>query len=548
LNQSFFRTALLLVIALNILATFGAIMGTDAALYADIAKNIVWRNDWINLYGHGKEFLDKPHLPFWLSAACYKVFGINAFAYKLPNFLAFLLAGWYTYRLAEKLYNRPVARLAVLIWATALHLVICLFDVRAEVLMACFTIGAVYHLYCAGQPRGWLKHIAAGALFAACAVMTKGIFVLITIAGGFFLYWLFSGQWKQLLQPKWWLAVVLTGIFILPELICLYLQFDLHPEKVVFGTTHVSGLKFFFWDSQFGRFFNTGPIKGKGDVSFFLHTTLWAFLPWSLFLFVACFRLMRNTRNADRRQPVQVIYWACAITFLVFSLSKFQLPHYIVLLFPFLAIITAHYLPGLQPAWLRGYLVTQKAVAATGFLLLATVAWFYRFGGWVLFCGILVVLLLLVLLRFRPATLANIVGVSLCFFAAAAIFLNIFFYPDLVNYQGGKIAGQFLQHQKKAYRHYIMYRCDSYTFEFYAPGLVVWESEPQQLQQYARESTVIFMPAVDTASLAADYQLRVLKVVDDFHITLLTGEFINRQTRPATLQQMILAEVQPKRR
>jgi hypothetical protein len=56
------------------------------------------------------------------------------------------------------------------------------------------------------------------------------------------------------------------------------------------------------------------------------------------------------------------------------------------------------------------------------------------------------------------------------------------------------------------------------------------------------------MPAVDTASLAADYQLRVLKVVDDFHITLLTGEFINRQTRPATLQQMILAEVQPKRR
>ena len=58
--------------------------------------------------------------------------------------------------------------------------------------------------------------------------------------------------------------LVLLILFINPELICLYIQFDLHPEKILFGHTHVSGIRFFFWDSQFGRFLNTGPIKGAG--------------------------------------------------------------------------------------------------------------------------------------------------------------------------------------------------------------------------------------------------------------------------------------------
>lgn len=71
---------------------------------------------------------------------------------------------------------------------------------------------------------------------------------------------------------------IILLIFISPELICLYIQFDSHPEKIVFGNTHVSGIRFFFWDSQFGRFFNTGPIKGKGD-PFFLYAHVIVGLP-----------------------------------------------------------------------------------------------------------------------------------------------------------------------------------------------------------------------------------------------------------------------------
>ena len=46
--------------------------------------------------------------------------------------------------------------------------------------------------------------------------------------------------------------------------------------------TSVSGIRFFFWDSQFGRFFNTGPIKGSGDPFFYFHTPVsYTHLNWS---------------------------------------------------------------------------------------------------------------------------------------------------------------------------------------------------------------------------------------------------------------------------
>src|SRR5262249_55111305 len=80
---------------------------------------------------------------------------------------------------------------------------------------------------------------------------------------------------------RWWGTALVILVGLTPELYCLYAQFDAHPDKLVFGQTGVSGLRFFFWDSQFGRFLNTGPIRGHGTPWFFLHTTLWAFWPWS---------------------------------------------------------------------------------------------------------------------------------------------------------------------------------------------------------------------------------------------------------------------------
>jgi 4-amino-4-deoxy-L-arabinose transferase-like glycosyltransferase len=267
---------LLTGVILNATGLFTPVLEPDGTLYAAIAKHIAQTNDWINLYGNGHDWLDKPHFSFWITALSFKILGISSFAYKFPAFLFWLVGIRFTYLLAKEIYNKTIAQLTVLIYIIALHGAISNFDVRAEPYLTTLTIGSIYYTYRLYKKFTW-QYLLASALLAACAVMTKGIFILLTVSGGLIIYWMITKQRKQFLNYRWWLLALLIFIFILPELYCLYVQFDLHPEKIVYGQTNVSGLRFFFWDSQFGRFFNTGPIKGSGDPSFFLHTLLWAY-------------------------------------------------------------------------------------------------------------------------------------------------------------------------------------------------------------------------------------------------------------------------------
>ncbi|MBC8111627.1 MAG: glycosyltransferase family 39 protein, partial [Verrucomicrobia bacterium] len=265
----------------------------DSANYASIAKQMAVSHNYQDLFFQGNEWLDKPHFQFWLSALSFKVFGINTFAYKFPAILLTFLGAFYTYRLAKDLYNQAIARISVLVLLTALHLVVSNNDIRAEAYLIGLIMGCMYHFYRLKNQFSW-KHLLLGAFFGACALMTKGIFALIPIAAALGGEMLLKGEWKQLLQWRCLLAIFFLFLFTIPELYALYEQFDKHPEKIIFGKTGVSGIRFFFWDSQFGRFFNTGPIKGAGEPTFFLHTLLWAFLPWSLVFYVAFFKTIRE--------------------------------------------------------------------------------------------------------------------------------------------------------------------------------------------------------------------------------------------------------------
>jgi 4-amino-4-deoxy-L-arabinose transferase-like glycosyltransferase len=178
------------------------------------------------------------------------------------------------------------------------------------------------------------------------ALMTKGLFVLGAIGGGLLCDILRRGDWRRLASVKWLSAAALSLVFVLPELIALYLQFDHHPEKIVFGHTGVSGIRFFFWDSQFGRLFNTGPITASGnDHFFFIHTFLWAFLPWT-FLFigsVALFLRRRRQLPESELRPFVILSISFLVPFVFFSLSRFQLDHYLDIVLPFAAIVSARF-------------------------------------------------------------------------------------------------------------------------------------------------------------------------------------------------------------
>ena len=323
------------VIFINFISLFfPGFVNSNSRLYACIAKQMVLDGDWINLMYGGKDWLDKPHFPFWVTALSYKIFGINPFAYVLPGFLFNLIGVYYTYKLALKLYNKNIALFSCLLYLTVLRLVIGTTSVRAEAYLLGEIMPACYY---------WLLYNKETKL----KYLFLSSFLIIPALCGIISVHIYKKEFKKIFSIKYSAAIFLTFIFISPELITLYLQFDLHPEKIIFGHNHVSGIRFFFWDSQFGRIFNFGPIEeGRGYILFFVHTFFWAFLPWCLVFILAIYHKLKNFKFKSETNKLNCIFLFSSffIPFILFSLTKFQRDYYTDVIFPFASIVCASYL------------------------------------------------------------------------------------------------------------------------------------------------------------------------------------------------------------
>ncbi|MBX9598683.1 MAG: glycosyltransferase family 39 protein [Burkholderiales bacterium] len=395
LNRSWWCLIILLLL-INACGMFSPVLNSnDAYFYAVISKTMVSNHDWLNLYYASQDWLDKPHLPFWLTALSFKIFGISAFAYVLPGFIFHCVGAIYTYRLGKVLYSEATGIAAALIYVSSLHLLLSSMDIRAEAFLLGEIVPACYYYLRYDRVDG-IKNLLLASLFTGLALMTKGLFIVVTIFSGLVAMWLYSGELRKIIQPKWLLAYALSLLAALPELICLYVQFDLHPEKLVFGQQQVSGISWFFWGSQFGRFFNSGPIvNNHGNPGFFVHTFLWAFLPWSLLFIGSIFAAWRRfkTENATQRAASLYLQSGFWLTFIMFSATKFQLDHYTNIIMPFAAIMVANYILNQAPKLAVISKIQQGLTFIILCLSLAISIFFFR-GSWLIISALIPTLIL----------------------------------------------------------------------------------------------------------------------------------------------------------
>jgi 4-amino-4-deoxy-L-arabinose transferase-like glycosyltransferase len=549
-NPVYFKWLYILIgmaVLVNFSGLFITIIGPDGTFYAGIAKTMVQRHDYVALYAQGKEFLDKPHFPFWITALFFEVFGFQTWAYKLPGILFLMMGSVYTYRFAKALYNTEIALWSVLILLTAEHIIISNNDVRAEPYLTGLIIASIYHLYQAYSRKNYWQ-LLWGCMFAALSIMTKGMFAIIPIGGAIAGHLLITKQWRQLFHLRWLLAIVLTAIFILPEIYCLYQQFDLHPEKLIFDKHNVSGVKFFFWDSQFGRFFNTGPIKGSGDPFFFVHTLAWAFLPWSLLLFAAIYQSFRKQSKA-----VSSSQWYCLcgalLTFLVFSASKFQLPYYLNIVFPLFAIQLAAYLLGIQSIKSKHWVQRIQSVIIV--LLLGVIIglqYFFKPSalGWpvVVIIAALLILLMSIPKHISASDIRKTFIRTVITAFVVNLYLNMAFYPSLLKYQAGSEAA-FDINRLNTQNYPVAQTGDAYNFplDFYISGKI------QTIDPYGRGP----LPAKPfylfgnnhfvNGLIKNGWHAEPVKSYDNYWISMLKPQFLNSKTRRQVLDTVVVVLV-----
>ncbi len=542
--QNNLRLFILFAVLVNFSGLFVDLMDPDAGVYASISKNMVLKNDWINLIFQDKDWLDKPHFPFWITAIFFKIFGMHEWSYKLPGILFVLMGARYTYLLAKKYYSEEIALWSSFILLCSLHILISNNDVRAEPYLTGMIIASVYHFaqcidarpFESLRVRSKVGDLILGALFAAMAMMTKGLFTLAPIGAAIGGHLLMTKQWKEIFHWRWLVTGILLVVFISPELYSLWVQFDQHPEKIFFGKDHVSGIKFFLWDSQFGRFMNTGPIKGKGDPFFFLHTLLWAFLPWCLIMVASIYHRFKNIFSNKNEW---YCLFAALFTLLIFSFSKFQLPYYTNIIFPFLSILTAVQIDLLINSNNQTWPRIQNAISTLLILLVVAVTVFYR-PQIQTFALILLVLFwsilpfkvqqysLLKRAYIRSGVVVLLVG----------LFMNLIFYPDLLKYQSGDQAAFYIN---KNYPSVPIGRLGFYmpSGEFYLKQHMQ-ALDSSSLQQFPK-SGLIYISSEEKQWM--DKQARsytVVKEFSDYHITMLKLKFLDPSKRESTLRKFYL--------
>lgn len=542
---------IILIILVNALGLFIPVLrNDDPPLYASIVKNMVQNHDWINLSHLNSDWLDKPRFPFWITALSYTIFGINSFAYVFPGFLFNLLGAYYTYCLGRELYNRDTGLIAAVIYLSSLHLMLSAIDVRAEVYLLGTIMPACFYWYRYNQSFT-VKNLFLGALFTACAIMTKGLFVLLTIGSGLVFLWIYTKEYMNIVRFKWFLALLLSFIFILPELLSLYIQFDMHPEKQVFNLTNISGIKWFFWDSQFGRFLNNGPIIRGGNVSFdhyffFIHTFLWSFLPWSFLFLVVIFDYCRRKSKIRYNNEKSFYYLLGSFlpTFILFSLSRFQLDYYTNILIPFAAILCAGWLVNYRintPNNTHRIFYIQIWFSVILVIVIIGLSILVFRHSHIIAIGLTGLLMLIMYIGFihqndlSKAILYPVLAISLTF-----IFLMLVYNVICAKYDAGYQAAGYLNTVKPPLL-VVDYNVNSLTLEFHSKNqyLRVGEDNLSELKQLPKPYYILLKNAdfIKVSQALAPEKVSIILQINGAAIDVVMANLLSR---PRLEQQMLL--------
>jgi len=436
-NEIVLWVGLLVVAAIILLLGFKSpLIDDDSTIYAEIAGEMFARHDPWNIVRHGIPWLDKPHFQFWPSYLAFWLFGRGPIQARLPGVLFAFIAVGYVFLIGRTLYSSRVGALASIVLASAVHFWYSANDVRAEIYLAGLGAMAFYHAWQWLNGKGKISHLVIAALAAACAFMTKGAVAILPLASGFVGGWFTHRThffWRRL-----FFLVLLTVFFCTPSLAAYWSQFG------------INGLRFTLWESQVGRFFNSGPIRtGYTPVASFFHVVLWAFLPWSVLWYAANFRtLLRLGRNHQLPASTATLFFTSIPLFILFNLSQFQYPHYIVALLPFFALQVAAFVIHAEQwdnAWFQRALKLQNILAGTLYVIacvLTVTTWWHPIADIAMLMACAIVLLYLS--RENWAC-----DVKLCARAAAAALVFAFVLNDstfekLLNRQCSTIIEKFV--------------------------------------------------------------------------------------------------------
>ncbi|MBI2089208.1 MAG: glycosyltransferase family 39 protein [Deltaproteobacteria bacterium] len=302
-------------------------MEPDEGRNAEVAREILLLNNWTTPHYNFVPRLDKPVFFYWPAALSYKAFGVSEWSARLPSAFAGLACIALIYQFARAFLGPWKALWSGLILATSAEYFSLARIAHSEMVLAFFMALSLCCFYSALSAERLKAQRALGfsMMYLAIGISTliKGP-VGIALPGAVILgYLLLSGKWHMLREKSFVFGSLILVAAVVPAYAWAefrnpgYLQYLLVEENLL-------------------RFFTHHFDRGGPWYSFFAIAAV-GFLPWTLLLP----NVVKHTwKKRSDDKTLFLLAWT-VLPLLIFSFSKTKLPHYILIVYPALAMLTA---------------------------------------------------------------------------------------------------------------------------------------------------------------------------------------------------------------
>jgi 4-amino-4-deoxy-L-arabinose transferase-like glycosyltransferase len=315
---------------------FGLI-GADEPRYAQVAREMLDRHDWITPTLGGHSWLEKPPLYYWQAMLAYSVLGVTDVAARVPAAVDATLLVIAVYLFFRR-FRRGVEVDAALITASCAGVIGYAHAASMDMaLAAAFSVGML--AWWAWRESGKQIYLALFYICMALGMLAKGPVAPFLAAGVIVVFALANREFRVVVRTLWLPGIVLFCAIALPWYFAVQMR---NPQF----------FREFILQHNLARF-SSDLYHHRQPFWFYLPVTALALIPWTVFVIVASVESVRvwwAERKSVSGEPdleLQFRVFACCwlvVPMFFFSLSQSKLPGYILPAVPAGAVLLADYL------------------------------------------------------------------------------------------------------------------------------------------------------------------------------------------------------------
>jgi 4-amino-4-deoxy-L-arabinose transferase-like glycosyltransferase len=338
--------------------------------YAEIARVMFNKGEWIVPTVNGDLYTDKPILYFWIALIAAKIFaGVSEWTVRLPAALGGLGFVLGTYFIGRDFFSARVGFYGAIVLATSMRVIWESRWAHIDMLFCFFFVLTIYFGTRALLRKGNPYEILLAYAFMALATLAKGLIGVVLPGLIFFVLMVSRRDWRMIVDAKLPLGIPIFLVIAAPW---FYL------------VNHATDGKWFadFIYVHHVKRYTAGA--GHRQPFYYYFTTLPAdFLPWTIFAIPAGFAYWPY-RRAWADPIVQFFFLWFLVVFVFFSISDTKRDLYLLPLLPTLALLVGNYLDAIakaklpQDSLLRWVAMGCLTVIGISGIALPIVAWVVR--------------------------------------------------------------------------------------------------------------------------------------------------------------------------